>query len=90
MATSATQVCPPAVEPCPFAGVIPSGHGSDAMTGAAGRRTSGSRSTATVRHRRKTAVSLPSGGCYPAVWLELPLAGSHGLYVALGSNRHGP
>jgi hypothetical protein len=38
----------------------------------------------------EAAVSLPSGGCYPAGWLELPLAGSQGLYVALGSSRHGP
>ena len=40
--------------------------------------------------RRKAAVSLPSGGCCPAVWLELPRPGSRGLYLALGSSRHGP
>jgi DNA-binding NarL/FixJ family response regulator len=35
-------------------------------------------------------VSLPTGGCYPAVWLELPLDGPPGPIGALGSSRHGP
>lgn len=33
--------------------------------------------------------SLPSGGCYPAVRLELLLAGPSGPIGALGSSRHG-
>ncbi len=35
-------------------------------------------------------MSLPTGGCSPAVWLELPLVGPPGLCMALGSRRHGP
>ena len=34
-------------------------------------------------------MSLPTGGCYPAVWLELPFVGRPGLRVALGSRWHG-
>ena len=35
-------------------------------------------------------MALPSGGCYPAVWLELQLSGPPGPIGALGSSRHGP
>lgn len=34
-------------------------------------------------------MSLPTGGCYPAVWLELPLAGPLGFCTAAESRRHG-
>ena len=39
--------------------------------------------------RQAAVMSLPSGGRYPAVWLELPLVGPPGLRMALGSRQHG-
>lgn len=35
-------------------------------------------------------TSLPTGGCHPAGWLELPLVGPPGLRVASEARRDGP